>query len=240
MIKKIKLSGWLLIVLFLLGLNVESTAAQYSALSENDNDKNNSFSTHIEQLIDESQINEILLVDIGLPENATLDGPYEEVKIDFNFPPDWEITSEAELSLDIFSEFHPFFETFTTDDEESSLILQDGTLNVSINGHRIESISLNQTGDALLNIKIHPEYLNIDHQTNQLLISWDAVDICRYNGFSSITIKPSSSLIISKISKTVLPNLNNFPSPFFAENDISTNTTTVQDLSSITIKYVKP
>jgi len=185
MIKKVKLSGWLLIVLFLLGLNVESTAAQYSALSENDNDKNNSFSTHIQQLINESQTNKILLVDIGLPENATLDGPYEEVKIDFNFPPDWE----------------------------------------TINGHRIESISLNQTGDALLNIKIRPEYLNIDHQSNQLLISWDAVEICRYNGFSSITLKPSSSLIISKISKTILPNLNNFPSPFFAENDMSTNTT---------------
>ena len=140
-------------------------------------------------------------------------------------PLDWEITSEAELKLDISVEFHPFFEAFTKDDEESDLIPLKGTLNAYINGYRIESILLNQTGDALLNIKIHPEYFNLNQQTNQLLISWDAVEMCRYNGFSSLILKPSSSLAIAKTPKTFIPNLNDFPSPFFAENDISTNTT---------------
>lgn len=173
------------------------------------------------------QIFEIPLVELGLPENSALTGPFQEVGISFNLPPDWALTTPVTLELHTTIEFFTFLEAFTEGTTGTKNSGFSGNLEITLNDQKVESQAISENGDFTYTIEIPVSAFLGSRTVQTLKIGWDSVLACQYSIASILTIKPESFLRFTYNSTAFTPEISRFPEPFFIDKNISPVSTAI-------------
>jgi hypothetical protein len=182
-----------------------------------------------QEIIDsvEDQVFEIPLVDLGLPANATLNGPYQEVVVTFNLPSDWELSQPTLLELKVNSEFYTFLEAFTKGTTGTDVAGASGSLEITFNGQKVKFIPVSQNGEFSFTIELPMSSISRSEVVQTLKISWDSVIACQYSIASILTIKPGSLLRFTYRSIPYSPEISRYPAPFYIDKNISPESTAI-------------
>ena len=184
------------------------------------------FNKYQNEISQDEKIFEISLADIGMPTMPVLNGPYGEVALSFNLPEDWELTKPAILELHTNSEFYSFLEAFT----EGTSITEFGgfgsSLEITLNGQTIERVPVNQTGESSFTFEIPASAFSGADQTQTLAIGWDSALACQNSTAALLKIDPGSKITFTYKSNEYIPELTDYPAPYFIDKNILPNSTT--------------
>jgi cellulose synthase operon protein B len=181
--------------------------------------------THLIQAsLENSQ--DIELSKLGLPAETILHGSFEEVKLVFSLPSSWDLKPGALLNLSISNYFADLIAS-QADAIPGNLTV--GELSVWLNGSKLSSLSLKDSGDFNYSINLDDTIsLNRTLQgLNELIFRWDASVSCENGIASTVSILPSSKLHLQYQVTAAPIDLNQFPSPFFQKNSIEPQKVTV-------------
>jgi hypothetical protein len=156
---------------------------------------------------------------LGLAADTILQGSFEEVKLVFSLPTAWELKPGAVINLNITNYFADLM-VGQTDAIPGKIIV--GELSVWLNGSKFGSLFLQDSGDFNYSINLD-ERIFRDRALaglNELILRWDASVSCDYGIASTVTIQPTSKLILQYQVTALLPDLNQFPSPFFQQKSV--------------------
>lgn len=170
---------------------------------------------------------EISLAELGFSEKAVLNGPYQDIEIDFSLPPDWKLTGSAELDLKISSEFYTFLEAFTEGTSGTGSGGFGSILEISLNGQNIAKQTIEQAGDSsfIVELPVSAFSRSVDVQT--LKIGWDSVLACQNSTASILAINPASILRFSYSETLFSPAIASYPAPFLIDNAIRQDPTAI-------------
>ena len=162
---------------------------------------------------------ELPLTSIGLQDGQTLQGPLDQVVLQFSLPPEWTLQPGATLNLDLNDYFASLIPTPTAALPKNIIM---GELSVWINGVKIGSQFLKDAGDFSLIMNLDEKSFTTSARAsvNELIIKWDAATSCSYEVASIITIKSTSRLILPYQTTTLIPDLSVYPWPFYAQKAI--------------------
>ena len=175
----------------------------------------------------ENQIFEIPLVDLGLPANAALNSPFQEVEVAFSLPPYWDLTLPAVLELNVTSEFYTFLEAFTEGSTGTESAGVGGNLEITLNSKRVDILSVSQNGNFAFNIELPLSAFSGTGLVQTLKIGWNSVLACQYSIASILTIQPTSLARFTYKLIPYKPTISGYPAPFFIDRVIMPETTAI-------------
>lgn len=157
----------------------------------------------------------IPLTELGAEAFEVLQGPFDELRLAFQIPPDWQLQEGSELSLGLqtfFSSFIPAQGEITQED------LIAGFISISIDGKLVERQVLSRNGETELVVALPLGLFAAHTPDHELVISWDAGASCDLNLSTTILIDPGSVLLLSYTSTNFTGDLSQLPYPFFGAN----------------------
>jgi hypothetical protein len=163
---------------------------------------------------------------IGLPADSVLNGSFEEIKLVFSLPTSWELKPGGLINLNISNYFANLIAGQTAAIPSNILV---GELSIWLNGSKLGSLPLKDSGGYSYSINLDEKsFQNQVHQgLNELLFRWDASISCGYDVASTVTILPSSKIHFQYQVNTILPDLNQFPIPFYQDRSIQPQKITI-------------
>lgn len=159
-----------------------------------------------------TQVSQVALTELGVEPFAALQGPFDEVTLDFSVPPNWQVQEGSALVLDLqnfFSSFVPAQGEIAQED------LVAGHLSVHLDGELIYRSVLSVNGAQQLSLPLPAAALAAQPQ-HTLSLGWDASASCALNLSSTVLIEPSSALALAYAEGLVTADLSQLPYPFFA------------------------
>jgi cellulose synthase operon protein B len=163
---------------------------------------------------------------IGLVTDSVLNGSFEELKLVFSLPSSWELKPGGVINLNISNYFANLIAGQTAGIPSNMVV---GELSVWLNGSKVGSLPLKDSGDFSYSINLDEKsFQNQAHPgLNELLFRWDASVSCGNDVASTVTILPSSKLHLQYQVYAILPDLNQFPGPFFQDRLIQLQKLTI-------------
>lgn len=159
-----------------------------------------------------AQVGEVPLTAIGAESFAVLQGPFDEIALTFQVPPNWQVQPGSTLDLNL----QNFFSSFVpAQGEVSQEDLVAGNLTVTLDGEIIFRQVLSANGTQELNIPLDAAAFTAAAPTHQLNIGWDASASCDLNLSSTVLLDPESALNLTFAESAISPNLALLPYPFF-------------------------
>jgi hypothetical protein len=160
----------------------------------------------------------IPLTTLGAEPFEALQGPYDQVHLQFQVPGHWRLQQGSSLTLSLQS----FFSSFVPAQAEASQEeLVAGNISVLIDGNLVQRDVLSQNGELLLTIPLSPSLFTAPGPEHDLTIEWDASASCDLNLSSTVIVNPESALLLEHIEGTYTPDLNTLPYPFFTTNALA-------------------
>ena len=170
------------------------------------------------QLQEGTQVSEVALTAIGAEPFEVLQGPFDETRLTFQVPPDWQVLDGSSLNLSLqnfFSSFVPAQGEITQED------LVAGNISIALDGDLIYRSILSVNGEEDISIPLAAAQFTANQPTHELTIAWDASASCDLNLSSTILIDPESAIVLSHASTAFNPDLAQLPYPFFTHHALA-------------------
>ncbi len=164
------------------------------------------------------------LLQIGLPKDEVLHGPYDSKRLRFGLPPTWELQPGAELYLNL----NAFF-TNPHAGEFGIAAANGGSLEVTFNNHLIATIIFDWTGERTVRIPIPDEALQAVRSDgrHELYLFLNAAIDCTYDNQTSITVRANSQFYFPHDIRPPLLDLSLLPRPIYQLDSFQTDTAIV-------------
>ncbi len=176
---------------------------------------------------EDSQTVKIRLADMGFTEAVVLNGPFQEAAVTFSLPPDWKITGETLVELQVQVGFQSLMEAFTSGDLTFRPVNQAGVLRIRLNEEPPVDTIIKESGPQTLNLTFSDGVLRENMVENTITFAWDTAGACASDITSYLAIDPESSIRITHEAKTSEIDLTDFPKPFFDNNLIQSYPTSI-------------
>jgi hypothetical protein len=163
------------------------------------------------------QARQVALIDLGAEPFAVLQGPVDQIALDFQLPSHWQLFGESSLTLNL----QNFFSSFVpAQGEIAQENLIAGHISLLLDGELIHRSVLSQNGLQDLSIPLSPENFDQSGENHQLTIRWDAGASCNLNLSSTVLLQPESAFTFSYAEGNFAGDLSRLPAPFFSEHPI--------------------
>jgi cellulose synthase operon protein B len=165
--------------------------------------------------------NVVSLSQLGLS-SIQLTGPLDSSSFSFSTPPDWKLTTGAQLDLLMSVTFNTNLQTAANSQLNNS-VAGGGTLSVFMNDALLGVVSLNQVGETETIMQIPPKGLTSSRPDGALQVSFvlDSSISCSVNDQQmNLLIHPNSQFTLPHVSKPLDTSLINFPQPIYQNSFI--------------------
>lgn len=167
--------------------------------------------------------NEYTLADLGY-EERTLNGPFDALFVRFGLPPDWQLTSGAQITLDM-----TFFYSYPDATEEFGVAeVFGGIVQVAFNGETLTNVLLDERGDRSVTVNIPPDALISQRDDGRHILQLELIsdESCFYGIDAVVVVKPSSRLILPHQVTDISTDLALLPRPIYQNDSIVPEITT--------------
>jgi len=163
---------------------------------------------------------------IGLATDSILEGSFDEIKLIFSLPSAWELKPGSKIILNI---TNYFADLIIGQNPALPRNIFVGELSVWLNDFRLDSFPMKDSGDFTYSVKMDEKYFQNKDRSglNELIFRWDASISCDMGIVSTVSIRPSSKLQLQYQTIAILPDLNDFPNPFFQEQSVEPQKVTI-------------
>ena len=154
-------------------------------------------------------------------DDQVLMGPYDFMRVRFNLPANWELTSGASILLHL-KNVYPILEDDPALDASNTIGVR---LDLEFNDQVIDSILLDWVGERTVSLNIPEAALETSPDEQSFYIYMDAGIDCRGDHETSVIVYADSYFDLTH--RTRLPDLDltTIPSPFFREDSLVPHTT---------------
>jgi len=199
--KKIFLSGWIILLLAAFSTPVMAQAAAQEPTPAAESAAAAGPDTYSFPLL-------------GFTETRLI-GPFDSTGMQVSFPEEWTYPSSAMMHLD-------YSLAFFGSDYVSGQSMNGGLLDVLVNGNTVASISLNKEGDYSLDIPIPAIDLASDRTDGKMQFTFNLTseESCVQDFDVNAVIKDSSYLYLPHSTSSPLTDLTLLPRPFYQSNSL--------------------